>query len=199
MGNWQRSLIGVGLGGALVPIVLSISVTPTRAHPPGRLAAKEPAAMRCAGGPTVGQGREPRAGPSPEERELLGFQVEMERDQLRLAESRLERAMRWESRARELAHYGRMPMEQLLVAQDGALMRQSDVVAQRTALWVAELRLAQAQREISSDRSLTSRLEWRPADVERRLAALERAVQSLRQETEHVKFDVPIQISTDRR
>ncbi len=106
-----------GPGAALVPIVLTISVTPTRAQPPRRVAVKEPAAIGCAEGPTVGQGREPRADLSSEELELLGFQVEMERDQLRLAESRLEQASRWEARARELAHSGRVPIELFIVAQ----------------------------------------------------------------------------------
>jgi hypothetical protein len=220
MGNWQKSLIGAGLSAALVPIVLSISVTPTRAQPPSRVAVKEPAATGCAEGPTVGQGRELRAGLSPEELELLGFQVEMERDQLRLAESRLEQAWRWEARARELAHSGRVPIEQVIVAQDSVLMRQSDVVAQRAALKAAELRLAlaqrgtslhptpstlhpelrlaQAQRGISSNWSLSSPSERRLAEVEQRLAAMERAVRRLRQETEHAQHDLPIQFSTDR-
>jgi hypothetical protein len=199
MGNWRRSLIGAGLSAALVPIVLSISVTPTRAQPPSRVAVKQPAATKCVEGPTVGQGREPWAGPSPEELELLGFQVEMERDQLRLAESRLEQASRWEARARELAHYGRMPIEQFIVAQDGVLMRQSDFVAQKAALKAAELRLAQAQRGISSDWSVPSPSERRLADVERRLAAMERAVRRLVQETEHARLDLPIEISSGRR
>jgi hypothetical protein len=199
MWNWQKSLIGAGLSAALVPIVLTISVKPTRAQPPSRVAVKQPAATGCAEGPTVGQGREPRAGLSPEELELLGFLVEMERDQLRLAESRLEQASRWEARARELAHSGRVPIELFIVAQDGALMRQSDVVAQKAALKAAELRLAQARRGISSDWSVPSPSERRLADVERRLAVLEGAVRRLRQETEHVKLDLPIEINSGRR
>ena len=199
MGNWEKSLIGVGLGAALVPVVLTRSVQPTRAQAPSRVAAKAPAASKCAAGPTVGQGRELRAGLSPEELELLGFQVEMERDQLRLAESRLEQASRWEARVRELTHSGRVPVEQFIVAQDGVLMRQSDVVAQKAALKAAELRLAQVQRGISADWSVSSLSERRLADVERRLAAVERAVRSLRQETEHVKLDLPIEMSSDRR
>jgi hypothetical protein len=173
MGNWQKSLIGVGLGAALVPAVLAISMTPTRGQPPSRVAVKEPAATNCAEGPTVGQEREPRAGPCPEDIALLGLQVEMERDQLRLAESRLEQAKRWEARARELAHSGRVPVEQFIATQDGALMRQSDVVAQKAALKAAELRLAQAQRGSSSDGSISSPSKRRLAEVERRLAALE--------------------------
>jgi hypothetical protein len=55
----------------------------------------------------------------PEELELLRIQVEMEGDQLHLAESRLEQAKRWESRAKELAAYGGVPMEQLMDAQGG--------------------------------------------------------------------------------
>jgi hypothetical protein len=199
MGNWEKSLIGVGLGAALVPVVLTISVQPTRAQAPSRVAVNEPAVTRSAAGRTVGKGREPRDSPSPEVLELLGFQVEMERDQLRLAESRLEQASRWEARARELAHYGRMPIEQLIVAQDGVLMRQSDVVAQKAALKAVELRLAQAQRGISSDWSVSSPSEPRLADVERRLAAMERAVRRLRQETEHVQLDLPIGIGSGRR
>jgi hypothetical protein len=35
--------------------------------------------------------------------------------------------------------------------------------------------------------------------LERRLAALERAVRNLRQETQHVQLDLPIPISFDRR
>jgi hypothetical protein len=199
MWNWQKSLVGAGLSAALVPIVLSTSVTPSRAQPPSRVAAQEPAATGCAEGPTVGQGRESRAGASPEELELLGFQVEMERDQLRLAESRLGQASRWVARAGELAHYGRVPVEQLIVAQDGVLMRQSDVVAQKAALKAAELRLAQAQQGISSDWSVSSPTERRLAEVERRVAAMERAVRSLRQGTKHVQLDLPIEISAGRR
>jgi hypothetical protein len=199
MWSWQKSLIGAGLSAALVAIVVSLSVTPTRALPPSRVAVKEPAASGCAEGSTLCPGRELRAGPSPEELELLGFQVEMERDLLHLAESRLEQASRWEARAGELAHYGRVPVEQVIVAQDGVLMRQSDVVAQKAALKAAALRLAQAQRAISSDWFVSSPSERRLAEVERRLAAMERAVRSLRQETEHVQLDQPIEISSGRR
>jgi hypothetical protein len=123
----------------------------------------------------------------------------MERDQLRLAEARLEQASRWESRARELAHFGRVPIEQFIMVQDAVLMRHSDVVAQKAALKAAELRLAQAKRGISSDWSISSHSERRLAEVERRLAALEGAVRSLRQETEHVQLDLPIAISSSRR
>ena len=84
-------------------------------------------------------------------------------------------------------------MEQLIVAQDGVLMRQSDVVAQKAALKAAELRLAQVRPGISSDWSVSSLSERRLADMERWLAAVERAVRSLRQETEHVKLDLPIE------
>jgi hypothetical protein len=199
MRNWQRSLIGAGLGAALVPIVLTISVQLTRAQSPGRVAVKEPATTKCAAGPTVGQGREPRADRSPEELELLGLQVEMERDQLRLAESRLEQARRWEDRAKELSHYGHVPIEQFLVAQDGVLMRQSDAVAQKAALKAAELRLAQVQQGISFDWSASSPSERRLAEVERRLAALEGAVRKLRQEMEHAELDLPIDTSSGRR
>ena len=185
MCNWQKSLIGAGLGAALVPAVLAISMTPTRAQPPGRVAVKEPAATKCAEGPTVGQGREPRAGPTPEELELLGLQVETERDQLLLAESRLEQAKRWEARVWELTDHGRLPVVQFIQAQDNALVRQSDVVAQKAALKAAELRLARAQRGTSSDWSVSSTSERRLAAVERRQASVERAMRSIRQETEH--------------
>jgi hypothetical protein len=199
MGNWQKSLIGAGLSAALVPTVLSISATPTRAQPPSRVAVKEPAATRCAEGTTVGQGREPRAGLSPEELELLRLRVETERDQLRLAEWRLEQAQSWESRARELVDHGRLPIEQFIAAQDNAMVKQSDALAQRAAVQAAELRLAQAQRGTASDRPVSSPSEGRLADLERRLAAVERAVRSLRQETEHVQLDLPIQINSCRR
>ena len=141
MRTWQKSLIGVGLGVVLGPAVLSIPVTPTRAQPPSRVEVKEPVATQRTVSPAVGPRRETQVGALPEEIELLRFQVEMEGDQLHLAESRLEQAKRWESRARELAQHGDVTMEQLMVAQDGALMRQSDVVAQKAALRVAELRL----------------------------------------------------------
>jgi hypothetical protein len=199
MCNWQKSLISAGLSAALVPAVLAISMTPTRAQSPSRVAVKEPAATKCAEGQAVGQEREPRAGPSPEDLALLGLQVEMERDQLRLTESRLDQARRWEARARELAHSGRVPVEQFIATQDGALMRQSDVVAQKAALKAAELRLAQAKRGISSDWSVSSTSERRLAEVERRLAAMERAVWNLRQETEHVELDLPIQVMSGGR
>jgi hypothetical protein len=199
MRSWQRSLIGAGLGAALVPIVLPMSVKPTRAPSPGRVAVKEPAATRWASGPSVGRRREPRAGASPEELELLGFQVEIERDQLRLTESRLEQARRWEDRAKELSHYGHVPIEQLIVAQDGVLMRRSDAAAQKTAFKAAELRLAQVQQGISSDWSASSPSERRLAELERRLAALEGAVRKLRQEMESAKLDLPIDTSSGRR
>jgi hypothetical protein len=83
--------------------------------------------------------------------------------------------------------------------QDGALMRQSDVIAQKGALKAAELRLAQAQRGNSSDWSVSSNAERRLADVERRLAAMERAVRTILQELEHVELDLPIKISSGRR
>ena len=199
MRTWQKSLIGVGLGVVLGPAVLSIPVTPTLAQPPSRVEVKEPVATKGTVSPAVGPRRETQVGALPEELELLRIQVEMEGDQLHLAESRLEQAKRWESRARELADYGDVPMEQLMVAQDGALMRQSDVVAQKAALRVAELRLLQAQRGISCERPLSSPSEQRLADVERRLAAMEQAVRGLRQEAEHVRLDPPITISSDRR
>ena len=91
------------------------------------------------------------------------------------------------------------PLEQLIVAQDSALMRQSDVVAQKAALRVAELRLLRAQRGISCERPLSSPSEQRLADVERRLAAMEQAVRGLRQEAEHVRLALPITISSGRR
>jgi hypothetical protein len=196
---WQKSLIGVGLGVVLGPAVLSIPVTPTKAQPPSRAEVKEPVATQRTVSPAVGPGRDAQVGALAEELELLRFQVEMERDQLHLAESRLQQAKRWECRARELAQYGDVPMEQLMLAQDGALMRQSDVVAQKAALRMAELRLLQAQRGISRERPLSSPSEQQLADVERRLAAMEQAVRGLRQEAEHVRLDLPITISSDRR
>jgi hypothetical protein len=196
---WQKSLIGVGLGVVLGPAVLSIPVTPTKGQPPSRAEVKEPVATQWTVCPAVGPGRDAQVDALPEELELLRFQVEMERDQLHLAESRLEQANRWECRARELAPYGDVPMEQLMLAQDGALMRQSDVVAQKAALRAAELRLLQAQRGISRERPLSSPSEHQLADVERRLAAMEQAVRGLRQEAEHVRLDLPITISSDRR
>jgi hypothetical protein len=199
MRTWHKSLIGVGLGVVLEPAVLSIPVTPTRAQPPSRVEVKEPVATQWTVSPAVGPRRETQVGALPEELELLRFQVEMERDQLHLAESRLEQAKRWECRARELAPYGDVPMEQLMMAQDGALMRESDVVAQKAALRVAELRLLEAQHGISCERPLSSPSEHRLADVERRLAAMEQAVRDLRQEAEHVRLDRPITISSDRK
>ena len=199
MRTWQKSLIGVGLGVVLGPAVLWIPVTPTRAQPPSRVEVKEPVATQWTVSPAVGPRRETQVGALPEELELLRFQVEMEGDQLHVAESRLEQAKRWESRARELAQHGDVPMEQLMVAQDGALMRQSDVVAQKAALRVAELRLLEAQRGISCERPLSSPSEQRLADVERRLAAMEQTVRDLRQEAEHVKLDPPITINSARR
>jgi hypothetical protein len=103
----------------------------------------------------------------------------------------LEQAKRWESRAKELASHGDVPMEQLMVAQDAALMRQADVVAQKAALRVAELRLREAQRGISSERPLSCPSEHRLAEVERRLAAMEQTVRDLRQEAEHVRLELP--------
>ena len=206
MRAWQKSLIGVGLGVVLGPAVLSIPVTPTRAQPPSRVEVKEPGATQWTVSPAVGPRRETQVGALPEELELLRSQVEMEGDQLHLAESRLEQAKRWECRASELAQYGDVPMEQLMMAQDGVLMRESDVVAQKAALKVAELRvleaqhgISEAQHGISCERPLSSPSEPRLAEVERRLAAMEQAVRDLRQETEHVRLDRPITISSDRR
>jgi hypothetical protein len=199
MWNREKSLIGVGLGAALVPVVLTISVQPTRAQAPSHAVVNAPAISKRAAGPTVGQSRDPRAGPSPEELELLGLRVETERAQLRLAESRLEQAKRWEARVWELTDHGRLPVVQFMEAQDNALVRQSDVVAQKAALRTAELRLSQAQQGISSDRSASSASEGQLAEVERRLAALEGAVRRLRPETKHVQLDLPIEISSSRK
>ena len=161
---------------------------------------KEPVAIQRTVSPAVGPTRETQVGALPEELELLRIQVETERDQLHLAESRLEQAKRWESRAKEFAPYGDVTMEQFMVAQDGALMRQSDVVAlQKAALRVAELRLLQAQRGISCERPLSFPSERRLADVERRLAAMEQTVRDLRQDAEHVRHDPTITINSDRR
>jgi hypothetical protein len=199
MRTLHRSLIGVGLGVVLGPAVLSIPVTPTKAQPPRRVEMKEPVATQWTARPAVDPRRETQVGALPEELELLRIQVEMEGDQLHLAESRLEQAKHWESRAREFAQHGDVSMEQLMVAQDSALIRQSDVVAQKAALRVAELRLLEAQRGISCERPLSSPSEHRLANVERRLAAMEQTVRDLRQEVEHVKLDPPIKISADRK
>ena len=199
MRNRQKSLMGFRLGAAPLAIILAISARPAWAQSPSRALVKEPAATKCAEGLTGGQEREPQAGQSPEEIELLRLRVETERDQLRLAESRLEQAARREARASELAQSGRVPIEQFIAAQDNALVKQSDVVAQKAALKAAELRLAQAQRGTASDRPVSSAFEGRLADLERRLAAAERAVRSLRQETEHVELDLPIQVISGRR
>ena len=196
---WQKSLIGVGLGVALGPAVLSIPLTPTKAQPPSRAEVKEPVATQRTGSPAAGPRGETQVGALPEGLELLRFQIDVERDQLHLAESRLEQAKRWECRAREFAQYGDVPMEQLMVAQDAALMRQADVVAQKAALRVAELRLREAQRGISSERPLSCPSEHRLAEVERRLAAMEQTVRDLRQEAEHVRLDPKITINSDRR
>ena len=160
---------------------------------------KEQVATQRTVSPAVSPSRDTQLGALPEELELLRFQLEMERDQLHFAESRLEQAKRWESRAKELAPYGDVPMEQLMVAQDGALMRQSDVVAQKSALKAAELRLLEAQRGIACERALSSLSEQRLEDVERRLAAMDQTVRDLRQEAEHAKLDRPITIRSDRR
>jgi hypothetical protein len=198
MRTWHKSLIGVGLGVVLGPAVLSIPVTPTKAQTPRRLEVKEPVATRWTESPAVGPRQETQVGPLSEELERLRIQVEMEGDQLHVAESRLEQAKRWESRAKELAPHGDVPMEQLMLVQDGVLVRQSDVVAQKAAVRVAELRLLQAQRGISCERPLSSPSEHRLADVERRLAAMEQTVRDLRQEAEHVRLDPRITINSDR-
>ncbi len=83
----------------LGPAVLSIPVKPTRAQAPSHVEVNEPVATQWTVGPVVGPGRETHVGALPEELELLRIQVEMEGDQLHLAESRLEQAKRWESRA----------------------------------------------------------------------------------------------------
>jgi hypothetical protein len=199
MRTWHKLLIGVGLGAVLGPAVLSIPITPTRAQAPDRTELKEPVATQWTVSPAGGPKRETQVGALPEELELLRIQVDMEGDQLHLAESRLEQAKRWECRAGELAHYGDVPMEQLMAAQDGALMRQSDVVAHRAALRVAELRLLEAQRGISCERPRSSPSEQRLADVERRLAAMEQTVRGLQQEAEHLRLDPTITINSDRR
>ena len=199
MRKWHQPLIGVGGAAVLGLAVLAVPLTPTRAQPPSRAEVKPSAATGGGVSSAVVREREPRVGPSPEELELLGLRVEIERDQLHLAESRLEQAKWWESRARELVDHGRLPIEQFIAAQDNAMMKQSDALAQRAAVKAAELRLAQARRGTASDRPVSSPSEGRLADLERRLAAVERAVRSLRQETEHVQLDLPIQIGTGRR
>jgi hypothetical protein len=179
MRKWHQPLMGMGLGAVLGLAILSIPLTPTRAQPPSRVEPKETAATKRAVSPTSDPGCGPQAGPFPEEVGLLRLRVETERDQLRLAEGRLEQASRWESRARELVDHGRLPIEQFIAVQDNAMVKQSDVLAQRAAVQAAELRLAQVQRGTASDRPVSSPLEGRLADLERRLAAAERAVRSL--------------------
>jgi hypothetical protein len=199
MRNWQKSLIVARLSAALVLVVLAVCMTPTRAQSPSRAAVKEPATTKRAEGPTIDQEQEPRTGQMPEELELLELQIETERAQLRLAESRLDQAKRWEALARELVHSGRLPLEQLIATQDGNLMRESDLVAQKAALKEAELRLTLAQKGTSSNWSLSCPSEGRLADMERRLAEMERTVRRLRQDTEHVLLDLPIKMSSSRR
>jgi hypothetical protein len=188
MRKWHQPLMSMGLGAVLGLAVLSIPLTAARAQPPSGVEPKETAATKRAVSPTGDPDCGPKSGPFPDEVELLRLRVETERDQLRLAEWRLEQANRWESRARELADHGRLPVEQFIAAQDNTVVKQSDVLAQRAAVQAAELRLAQAQRGTASDRPVSSAFEGRLADLERRLAAAERAVRSLRQETEHVQL-----------
>jgi hypothetical protein len=128
MRKWQKSLVRVGLGAVLGPVVLSMLMTPTSAQPPSREEVKKTSATKCAESATANQGLEPQAGPFQEELELLVLQVETERTQLRLAESRLEQAKRWESRIRELVSNGRVPIEQLIAVNDSVLMKEVDHV-----------------------------------------------------------------------
>jgi hypothetical protein len=194
----QNPSLGVALAAVLGPAVLTTAVTPTRAQPPSGVEGKKTPATRCAESPAAGQKVEPQAGPFREDLELLVLHVETERAQLRLAESRLEQAKRWESRLRELVGHGRAPVEQLIAAEDSVLMKEADANALWAGLKAAELRLAQAQRGSSSGRSQPAPWEGRLADLERRLAAMERAVRNLRHETEHIEFDLPIKTSSGR-
>jgi hypothetical protein len=199
MRNWQAPLIGVALGVALGPAVLSVSETPASAQLPGPVEVKRSPPMKCDGCPTADQGLEPQAGPFPVELELLALHVETERAQLRVAESRLEQAKRWESYFRDLVGHGRAPVEQLIAAKDSVLMRESDAAAVRAELKAAELRLAQAQRGTSPGQPQSSPSERRLAEVERRLAEMERAVRSLRHETERIELDLPIKGGFSRK
>src|SRR5260370_31745369 len=90
MRKWQKPLIGVGLGAVLGPAVLSMVVTPTRAQPPSRVEVKETPVTKSAESPTAGQGLDPQAGPFQQELELVGLQVQPDRAQPPLSESRLE-------------------------------------------------------------------------------------------------------------
>jgi hypothetical protein len=198
MRKWRKSGIGLALGAVLGPAILSMPLTPSRAEPPSLVEAKTPSATNGTGSPTAGPELKPEAGLLREELELLGLQVETERAQLRIAESRLEQAKRWESYFSDLVAHGRAPTEKLIAAKDSVLTKESDVAAEKAELRAAEIRLARAKRGTSAGRSHSAPSERRLADVERRLEAMERSVRSLRHETERIGLDLPIMTGLGR-
>jgi hypothetical protein len=196
---WHKAAIGGSLVTVLGLADMSIAVRSTRAQPPGSVEVKEPVATKGVDPmAAAAQGLEPQASSANEELELLGLQVETTRAQLRLAESRLAQAKRWESRFRDLVGHGRAPSEQLFAAQDSVLTKESDVAAERAELKAAELRFAQAQRATSTSLPQASPQDRRIADLERRLAVMERAVRSLRHESERIGLDLPLKASSGR-
>jgi hypothetical protein len=80
---------------------------------------------------------------------ILETQVEAKRMLLRIDESRLEQAKRWEAYYEKLVRDGKVLKERLLAAREDLLMLDAHVAAERAELNVSEMRLKNARRHVA--------------------------------------------------
>jgi septal ring factor EnvC (AmiA/AmiB activator) len=126
-----------------------------------------------------------------DELEVLEAQLEAKRTLLRIAESRMEQAKRWEAHYEKLLRDGKVTEDRLLAAKDDVLMMDAHIAGERADLKVAEMRVKQARRRVAYGEPAMSGLERRLAEMEQRLAANEVKLDLLQHEVGRLRRDLP--------
>lgn len=122
-----------------------------------------------------------------EEIELMELNLETRKAQLRLAEARLAESRRWRDRFEKLFRDGFASDERFIAARDDVLMHESRVAGEKAAVKEAEMRLRQAKRRLDYGEFPLVPQEGRTAELEQRLAGLERSVDLLQQEVGNLR------------
>lgn len=135
------------------------------------------------GDPTLDQ----KINQAREEIELMELQLETKKAQLHLAEARLAESRRWKDRFEKLFRDGFASEERFIAARDDVLMHESRVAGEKAAVQEAELRLKQAKRRMDYGELPLVPQEGRTAELEQRLAGLERSVDLLQQEVGNLR------------